>query len=106
MVDGSRGCFPPALPTETRFRQWQRPVELLHHDVRNRVPAGPFDLALCRNLVFTYFSEELQREVGGHLVRSLRPGGALVVGAHEAVLLGLNGLEPGPKARTRLFCWS
>jgi chemotaxis methyl-accepting protein methylase len=48
-------------------------------------------------VVFTYFAEELQAEVGARLVRSLRPGGALVVGTHETPRL--DELEPWPHAR-------
>jgi chemotaxis protein methyltransferase CheR len=82
------GCLRPA---------YREPVEFLRHDLRADAPAGPFDLVLCRNVAFTYFAEPLQREVGHRLVRSLRPGGALVVGAHEAP--SLDGLEPWPHAR-------
>ena len=51
---------------------------------------------LCRNLVFTYFAEELQQEVADDLLRSLRSGGALVVGAREVVP---DGPEPWPSVR-------
>jgi chemotaxis protein methyltransferase CheR len=50
-------------------REYREPVEFLRHDVRDGAPGGPFDLALCRNLVFTYFGDELQREVGRHLAK-------------------------------------
>jgi chemotaxis protein methyltransferase CheR len=79
--------------------EYRQPVEFLRHDVRHGAPGGPFDFALCRNLVFTYFADELQREVGRHLARSLRAGGALLVGVHEALPEGLNELEPWPAAR-------
>ena len=69
-------------------------VDFAVHDLRAGSPDGPFDLVLCRNLVFTYFDDELQREVGGRLRASLRPGGALVVGAHEKLPEGLEALEP------------
>jgi chemotaxis protein methyltransferase CheR len=105
-------CYPESslrdLPPDLRARafedgclraEYREPVEFRRHDVRNGAPGGLFDLALCRNLVFTYFADELQRDVVGHLAGSLRAGGALVVGAHEAVPDGLNGLEPWPAAR-------
>jgi chemotaxis protein methyltransferase CheR len=108
-----RACYPESslrdLPGDLRARafddgglraEYREPVDFLRHDVRNGAPGGPFDIALCRNLVFTYFADELQREIGRHLARSLRPGGALVVGAHEALPQGLNGLEPWPAARS------
>lgn len=53
------------------------------HDVRDDPPGGSFDLVLCRNVAFTYFADDVQRAVAGHLHRALRPAGALVVGAHE-----------------------
>jgi chemotaxis protein methyltransferase CheR len=62
----------------------KRGVTLARHDVRSGPPpGGPFDLVFCRNLVFTYLDEGLQREVTGWILDVLRPGGALVVGAHE-----------------------
>jgi chemotaxis protein methyltransferase CheR len=54
-------------------------------DVREEVPAGPFDLVFCRNLVLTYFDVALQREVMERVSAVLRPGGALVVGSHETL---------------------
>jgi chemotaxis protein methyltransferase CheR len=104
-----RACYPDSslrnLPPDVRNaafengclrEEYREPVQFRHHDIRDEPPDGPFDLALCRNLVFTYFAEELQRDAGRHLVTSLRPGGALVVGTHEALPDGLNGLEPWP----------
>lgn len=66
-------------------REYKRPVSVLAHDVRDDPPGGPFHLLLCRNLVFTYFELELQRELCRRFATCLRPGGALVVGAHEAI---------------------
>lgn len=54
-------------------------------DLRSRMPARRFDLILCRNLVFTYFSIELQQQLLTDLQQRLRPGGALVIGAHESL---------------------
>jgi chemotaxis protein methyltransferase CheR len=81
------GCLRP---------EYRAPVEFVRHDVRAGAPDGPFDVVLCRNVVFTYFCEESQREVGRRLVASLRPRGALVVGAHEAPPDA--GLVPWPGA--------
>jgi chemotaxis protein methyltransferase CheR len=104
-------CYPESslrdLPAELRARafedgclrsKYREAVEFRRHDVRDGIPDGPFDLALCRNLVFTYFADEPQRDVGVHLAQSLRAGGALVVGAHETPPNGL-GFEPWPAAR-------
>ena len=67
-------------------------------DVRDGAPAGLFHLILCRNLVFTYFDEKLQRSVAERLVESLHPGGALVLGGHEALPKGRLGLDLWPDA--------
>ena len=58
-------------------------VEWRCEDLRVAMPDGPFDLVFCRNLAFTYFEEELQREVLARIRRRLAPRGVLVLGAHE-----------------------
>lgn len=60
-------------------------VEFLSHDVRNAAPDGPFDLILCRNLVFTYFEYSMQRELLSHLYQALHPDGELIIGADESL---------------------
>ena len=60
-------------------------VSVLAQDIREAWPDGSFDLILCRNLVFTYFEERLQREILESLLHRLRQGGFLVIGGHEAV---------------------
>jgi chemotaxis protein methyltransferase CheR len=91
------------LPPELRQRafsddrlkaEYRARVEFALHDLRAGAPDGPFDLVLCRNVLFTYFEEEFQHEVGRSLAASLRPGGALVVGAHETLPEVFGGLEP------------
>jgi chemotaxis protein methyltransferase CheR len=58
-------------------------VELRRQDVRRELPRGPFDLVLCRNLVFTYFDEGEQGRLLGRILERMTPGGALVLGSHE-----------------------
>ncbi|HVA30580.1 MAG TPA: protein-glutamate O-methyltransferase CheR [Gaiellaceae bacterium] len=77
----------------------RRAVTLREHDLRTGSPDGPFDLVLCRNLAFTYFDAELQLEACSTLGGALRPGGALVVGAHEALPPGAHGFLPWPAGR-------
>ncbi len=61
-------------------------VRFQRHDLRaDPAPAGPLDLILCRNLAFTYFGEEAQRDVLATFRRVLRPDGVLVVGKGETV---------------------
>ena len=55
------------------------------HDVREAPPEGPFDLILCRNLVFTYLDEEEQRSCLQRFATVLRSGGAFVIGKHESM---------------------
>ena len=50
-------------------------LAFLLQDIRSEIPAGPFDLILCRNLVFTYFDIERQREMIGRIAAALRDGG-------------------------------
>jgi chemotaxis protein methyltransferase CheR len=74
--------------------EFRRDVTFLCQDVREQVSEGPFDLVLCRNLVFTYYREPLQVEIAGRLAQVLRPGGALVVGSHESLPKGASWFEP------------
>jgi chemotaxis protein methyltransferase CheR len=63
--------------------EFRNGVELSREDIRERMPAGPFDLILCRNLVFTYFDAAGQRRTLERMLDVLRPGGALVIGLKE-----------------------
>jgi chemotaxis protein methyltransferase CheR len=83
-----------------------------------RLPDGPFDIVLCRN-VLIYFDPQKRAEVIDRLVAQLKPGGAFLVGHAESVraegrLLGvhptiyrappLRGMHPsstGTNARDR-----
>ncbi|MFW6199458.1 MAG: CheR family methyltransferase [Gemmatimonadota bacterium] len=47
------------------------------------MPDGPFHLVLCRNLVFTYFVENLQAEILDGILERMAPEGVLVIGGHE-----------------------
>jgi chemotaxis protein methyltransferase CheR len=62
---------------------YREAVQWREQDIRSTLPDTQFDLILCRNLVFTYFTEALQREVLVGLEQRLRAGGALVIGKHE-----------------------
>lgn len=75
-------------------------VRFARQDLRLGVPAACFDLILCRNVVLTYFEPDLQRAVMRRIADTLRPGGALVVGMHEALPQGIDDLVPWPQART------
>lgn len=69
-------------------------VRLLEQDVREAQPQGPFDLVLCRNLVFTYFDDELQAGLFSRIVDTMAVGAALVIGLHEDLPEDTERLEP------------
>jgi chemotaxis protein methyltransferase CheR len=73
---------------------FKRPVLFVEHDVRNLVPAADLQLILCRNLVYTYFDDGLQREITQRLVDALQPGGLLLLGSHETLPGDVPGLTP------------
>lgn len=74
--DGDMFCLRPAFRDAVRFAVG---------DMLDDPPDGPFDLVLCRNLAFTYFSAERQKVAFGILYERLRPGGVLVIGSHETL---------------------
>jgi len=79
-------------------------VEFHRKDIRHQTERGPFDLILCRNLVFTYFAPPLQRETLDRLLSELREGGALVIGLKERLpegTIGVAGWEPRLKIYRR-----
>jgi chemotaxis protein methyltransferase CheR len=63
-------------------------------DIRKGMPEGDFRLILCRNLVFTYFEEQLQRDVLEGMLGRLLPRGILVIGVHEKLPGDFAGPEP------------
>jgi chemotaxis protein methyltransferase CheR len=71
---GSRHCI------KSEYREG---IEFLEQDLRAEMPAGPFDLILCRYLAFTYFAVPLQDKMLAGMLQRLRPRGYLVIGPHE-----------------------
>jgi chemotaxis protein methyltransferase CheR len=110
-----RGCYRPSslkqLPLQMRHQafdpvgeefclkdEYRSAVTFAVEDIRERAPEGTFCLILCRNLVFTYFAEGLQRKILERIVASLIPGGALLIGKLECLPKGPWGLEPWSKS--------
>ena len=106
-----RGCFTESsvrdLPAEWRAAVFEpegrflrvRPrvregIAFHREDLREQLREGRFDLILCRNVVFTYFQESLQREIAAALAARLRCGGALVLGLHESLPDATPGFAP------------
>jgi chemotaxis protein methyltransferase CheR len=69
-------------------------VTFLLQDLRERVPEGSFHLVLCRNLVFTYFDEPLQKKMMQNFTSALAPGGILIIGKLESLPDGPWGIQP------------
>lgn len=74
--------------------EFRTSVDLHCQDLRKTVAAGPFDLVLCRNLAFTYWDLGLQTDVAQRIRDVLTPGGALAVGAHEALPASVESIVP------------
>ena len=72
--------------------EYRRGVRFLEQDIREGQPDGRFDLVLCRNLVFTYFDEDRQRDVLRRITGTMHDGAALVLGAHEHLPDDTSGL--------------
>ena len=61
-------------------------VTFHQHDLlRDALPAGPFDLIACRNVVI-YFTEAAKERIYAGFVQALRPGGVLFLGGTEVIL--------------------
>jgi chemotaxis protein methyltransferase CheR len=116
LARAAHGCYRASslkeLPPELREQAFERSdgvrclraemrggVEFACRDIRGEPPMRSFDLILCRNLVLTYFEPILRLEVMQRIIGRLRPGGALVIGLHEAPSSELRGLEPWPGLR-------
>jgi len=78
---------------------YRRRVEFRCEDVRRTMPAGPFDLIVCRNFVFTYFEASLQAALACGMAQRLVPGGALLLGHHETLPAGTPGFAVWDRAR-------
>lgn len=74
-------------------------VRRVRDDLRTSLPTQRLDLILCRNVVFMYFSPDLQARVARELVGRLHLGDAFVIGLHERLPGGVAGIEAGPNAR-------
>jgi len=66
------------------------------HDIRTRLPATALHMILCRNLVYTYYTPDLQREITQRFHASLLPDGFLVLGSHETLPDGCPEFTPLP----------
>jgi chemotaxis protein methyltransferase CheR len=74
-------------------------IEFRHEDIREAMPEGPFRLVLCRNLAFTYFDRDGQRNALERIAARLVPGGYLVIGTHESLPPPAAAFVAEPSAR-------
>jgi chemotaxis protein methyltransferase CheR len=83
--EGDEYCLRPERKTRVRF---------LNQDVRMELPGEIFHLVLCRNLVCTYYDDDLRDASLERIGRHLCPGGALVIGAGESLPSRCDGFSP------------
>ena len=97
-VSARAAAFDRAGPLYRIRPAFRANITFRREDIRGRMPRGPFDLVLCRNLVFTYFDAPLQRALLAKFAARIRTGGAFIVGSHEKLPEGATGFapEPGP----------
>ena len=72
--------------------EFRQEVQFLNQDIRAELPEGTFDLILCRNLVFTYFQDDLQKDVLKRIMTKMSPDGYLIIGNHESLPEGQEDL--------------
>jgi chemotaxis protein methyltransferase CheR len=80
----------PAIRSMVAFR----PLNLLHGFAH----LGTFDIIFCRN-VLIYFDAATKADVLKRLAQSLKPGGAVLLGAAETVIGLSDALAPHPEHR-------
>jgi chemotaxis protein methyltransferase CheR len=78
-------AFEPGEPGWRLREPFREGVSFHLSDIREEMPDGLFDLVLFRNLAFTYFDHDLQREILDGIVERLATDGALVIGSHESL---------------------
>lgn len=61
----------------------RRHIEFEQRDIRDSLPGKIFDIIFCRNLAFTYFSQEGQQEFLSRLKSIVRDGGYFIIGSNE-----------------------
>jgi chemotaxis protein methyltransferase CheR len=107
--DARRGRFASeaaaALPPEIRRRYFvdrgedvevvpdlRRVITFRRHDVASRPIGEPFDVVVCRGLLWALSSEPRARAIR-HLVAGVRPGGMLVLGPGDPALDASDGVR-------------
>jgi chemotaxis methyl-accepting protein methylase len=68
-------------------RSIRESVDFKRHDIIREKPFSGMSIAFCRNLAFTYFSKECQRDVLKKISISLNEKGYLIIGKDESLPL-------------------
>jgi chemotaxis protein methyltransferase CheR len=87
-----RQAFTRAGKRYTIKKTFTENIEFIEQDIRKQLPEGFFHAIFCRNLVFTYFEEALQREILDRILKKLYHGGIFVIGIHESIPEGVTGI--------------
>jgi chemotaxis protein methyltransferase CheR len=82
--------------------RYRTQVTLREHDIRTDQIEGSYALILCRNLVFTYYDDDLQLELLRQMTAVLQSNGYIVVGSHERVPPGCQNIR---LQRGRPYFW-
>lgn len=74
--DGDSWCVSSAIQRRTQFR--------VHNLLDTYSGLGTFDIIFCRN-VLIYFATEVRQKILDRMIRQMRPGGYIVLGASESL---------------------
>ena len=69
-----------------------------HNVLSDSLPPGPFDLIMCRNMLF-YLTPAHRKRALGRLADALAHDGLFMLGAFETMIGQESGLVPDPEAR-------
>ena len=79
--------------------EYRNTVKWIHADIRRYNFKGPYHLVCCRNLVATYFSNNLQQRIFRKIRDAMPAGSALVLGTHEMLPEEVEGFEKDNKVK-------
>ncbi len=72
---------------------YRRGTSFICRDIREWLPEKTFDIILCRNLVFMYYDETLQKEMLLKILQCMHGGSFLILGNHEKLPVAVNDLK-------------
>ncbi len=80
--------------------QYKGQIEFVQQDIRKETPGGLFHIVFCRNLILTYFDENLQNMILERITSKILPGGFLIIGAHESLPSNQKAFIPYQRMKT------